>query len=605
MESTDEGIDSTMKYLYCTLLVFALNTSCWAQSPNVILVLTDDQGYGDLACHGNEVIITPNLDRLYAKSVRLTDFHVSPACAPTRAGLLTGRCPNRNGVWHVVMGRTQLPADEVTMAELFSDAGYRTAIFGKWHLGDNYPMRPQDQGFQEVLVHGGGVVGHTPDYWLNDYFDDVYLHNGKRRECPGYCTDVWLEHVLKFIQRNRGAPFFVYLPLNAPHQPFQVPEKYEALYRDKPNVPNAAFYGMITSIDENIGRLEAALDRGGLEQNTILIFTTDNGTSAGMRWLQGGKKVGFNAGMRGKKASPYDGGHRVPCWFHWPAGGLEGGRDVDRLTDHVDILPTLLELCGIEVPECLHFDGTSLVPLLRGDAVGWPDRTLVAELQLVVDRPVKWRRCAVMTEQWRLVDGQELYDIDADPGQRRDIAGDYPDVVAKLRGEYERWWADVSENHNEVPEIVLGSDRQNPTTLTCYHWNNDTGQQRDMPWAHAHVVAGPLQNGYWWVKVDRAGQYRFTLRRWPTESRLAINATSDAVPAEESWHPLEPGSLVATKARLKIQDIDVTLPVSEGAQAVTFTVSLLAGSTLLQTWFMDDQRASRGAYYVQVERVAE
>jgi arylsulfatase A-like enzyme len=594
-----------MKHLLAVLFVFLLSCTGWARRPNIILVMTDDQGYGDLACHGNEAIVTPNLDKLHAKSVRLTDFHVSPACAPTRAGLLTGRCPHRNGVWHVVMGRTQLAADEVTVAELFSEAGYRTAIFGKWHLGDNYPMRPQDQGFQEVLVHGGGVVGHTPDWWLNDYFDDTYLHNGKLEQCPGYCTDVWFERALKFIERNRDAPFLVYLPLNAPHQPFQVPDRYEALYRDKPNVPNAAFYGMITCIDENMGRLQAALQRWGLEGDTILIFTTDNGTSAGLRWLPGRKTIGFNAGMRGKKASAYDGGHRVPCWFRWPAGGLEGGRDVDRLADHVDILPTLLDLCDVQAPDHLHFDGTSLAPLLRGDAVDWPDRTLVAELQLVIDQPVKWQRTAVMTERWRLVGGEELYDIDADPGQKHNVAGEHPNVVDELRADYRRWWASVAESHDKIPEIVLGSDRQNPTLLTCYYWNNDTGQQRDMPWAHAHIVAGPLQNGYWWVKVDRAGTYRFTLRRWPVESGLAINATCDAVPAEKSWHPLQPGSLTATKARLKIQEVDETRPIAEDARTVTFTVPLRAGSTRLQTWLTDDRGNSRGAYYVQVERLAQ
>jgi len=504
-----------------------------------------------------------------------------------------------------VMGRAQLRAEEVTMAELFSSAGYRTAIFGKWHLGDNFPMRPQDQGFHEVLVHGGGVVGHTPDFWLNDYFDDTYLHNGTPEKCSGYCTDVWFDYALEFIQRNKDVPFFVYLPLNAPHQPFQVPAKYEAMYHDKPNVPDAAFYGMITSIDENMGRLEAALKRWEIERNTILLFMTDNGTSGGIRSLPGGKTVGYNAGMRGKKASPYDGGHRVPCWFHWPAGGLEGGRDVDRLADHVDILPTLLELCGVSAAKDLHLDGRSLVPLLRGDAANWPSRTLVTELQHAVDQPVKWKNCAVMTERWRLVNGRELYDMDADPGQERDIAAEHADVVAGLREEYEQWWADVSESHDKIPEIVLGSDRQNPTTLTCYHWNNRTGRQRDMPWAHVHIVAGPLQNGSWWVNVDRAGTYRFRLRRWPAESHLAINAASDVVPVEKSWHPLEPGDLVATKARLKIQDIDVTRSVSEGTQAVSFRVTLQAGSARLQTWFLDDRGDSRGAYFVDVERLAE
>ena len=225
------------------LIISALAVPAWTAPsgdkprPNVVLVMTDDQGYGDLGCHGNPVLQTPCLDTLYAQSVRLTDFHVDPACAPTRAALLTGRYSHRVRVWHVVMGRALLHPSEVTLAEVFRDAGYRTALFGKWHLGDNYPMRPQDQGFEEVLIHGGGVVGHTPDYWLNDYFDDTYLHNGRWEPVKGYCTDVWLHRAMEFLTREPHRPAFVYLALNAPHQPYQVPERFEALYRDRKGVP--------------------------------------------------------------------------------------------------------------------------------------------------------------------------------------------------------------------------------------------------------------------------------------------------------------------------------------------------------------------------------
>lgn len=405
------------------------------------------------------------------------------------------------------------------------------------------------------------------------------------------------------IKKNKDAPFFVYLPVNTPHQPFLVEERYEAMYRDKEGVPNAAFYGMITKIDENVGRLERELRRLGLDEDTILIFMTDNGTSAGLRWIKGGKTVGYNAGMRGKKGAAYDGGHRVPCWFHWPGGNLQGGRDVDRLADHVDLLPTLVDLCGLQVPENLRFDGTSLKPLLRGDDTSWPDRTLVAELQLVVDRPLKWRRCAVMTDRWRLVNGEELYDIEADPGQRQDIAQQRPEMVKRLRAEYEQWWAGVSQTHDRISEIVLGSEHENPSTLTAYSWNNETGEQRDMPWAHAHIVAGPNQNGYWWVDVAQAGTYEFRLRRWPQESGLAINQTSDANPPERPWHPLEPGFQIAKQARLKIQGIDKTLPVEKHATEVVFKVSLQTGSAVLKTWFLDEENRARGAYYVSVRRL--
>ena len=281
-----------------------------AARPNVVLVMTDDQGYGDLACHGNPWIRTPNLDRLHRESVRLTDFHVSPLCTPTRAGLMTGQNPVRLGAWGTTWGRSLPRRDAVTMADLFAASGYPTGCFGKWHLGDNYPFRPQDRGFTEVLIHGGGGVGQTPDYWDNDYFDDTYFHNGKPEKCRGYCTDVWFDAAIRFIESNRDRPFFAYVPTNAPHGPFHVAQKYSSLYSADPNVPNTNFYGMITNIDENMGRLTAKLDELGLSENTILIFTTDNGTAAGFR---GGK--GFNAGMRGTKGSLYEGGHRVPCFI--------------------------------------------------------------------------------------------------------------------------------------------------------------------------------------------------------------------------------------------------------------------------------------------------
>ena len=592
-----------LKQVGCGAVAMAVGTNVAraegaAKRPNVVLIMTDDQGYGDLGCHGNKHIRTPNLDALHARSVRLTDFHVSPVCTPTRGALMTGRCPNRIGIWHVVMGPSQLRKSETTMADVFSANGYRTAIFGKWHLGDCYPFRPQDRGFDEVLVHGGGVVGHTPDYWLNDYFDDTYLHNGKREKFEGYCTDVWFDNAMKFIEANRNGPFFAYISTNAPHQPFQAPPKYAGMYEGNRNVANAAFYGMITRIDENIARFVKKLDALGLADNTILIFMTDNGTAAGVRG-----KVGFNAGMRGRKGSAYEGGHRVPCWFRWPAGGLGGGRDVSRLTDHVDILPTLIDLCGMKLPgdRKIHFDGKSIAPLLRDSDADWPDRVMVAEKQNVVTRPIKWRTCAVMTDRWRLVNGKELYDIKADPGQKRNIAAGNRDVVKTLRAEYDKWWAGVSESHDKVAEIIIGSTRANPTRLTCYHWNNKSGNQGLMPWGQAYIVAGPLFNGTWDVRIDRAGKYTFTLRRWPVESHLRINDSSNAKPPEKPFRPIPGRVITTTKARIRIQDIDQTVGVPKNAESVTFNLTLKPGPCRLQTWFMDDEGNSRGAFYVHAE----
>ena len=301
--------------------------------PNVVLVLTDDQGYGDLGCHGNPIVKTPNLDRFHGDSVRLTDYHVGPTCSPTRAGLLTGHYANSTGVWHTTGGRSLLRKDEYTMANMFAEAGYRTGMFGKWHLGDSYPFRPEDRGFQEVVRHGGGGVGNTPDYWGNDHFDDTYCANGVWTHYPGYCTDVWFNLGLDFIERHRDEPFFCYITTNAPHLPHIVDPQYTEPYLPpvSPNESRARYYGMLANIDENFGVLRDRLRQWGLEDNTVLIFMTDNGSAGGVD-VDAEQLVtsGHNAGMRGKKGSQYDGGHRVPLLMRWPAGGLDSGRPAHR-----------------------------------------------------------------------------------------------------------------------------------------------------------------------------------------------------------------------------------------------------------------------------------
>ncbi|WP_201750147.1 arylsulfatase [Tautonia marina] len=550
-----------------------------ARRPNVLLIMTDDQGYGDLACHGNPIIRTPNLDALHAESVRLTDFHVDPTCSPTRSALMTGRYSGRVGVWHTIRGRSILHRDETTMAEVFARSGYATGIFGKWHLGDNFPSRPQDFGFEHSLIHGGGGVGQTPDSWGNDYFDDLFMENGTPRPTFGYCTDVWFDAALQFLTEQSEAqkPFFCYLATNAPHSPYLVPEAYEAMYAENPNVPNAAFYGMITNIDENVGRLLAALEDRGLADNTIVIFMTDNGTASGVRG-----ELGYNAGMRGQKGSPYDGGHRVPCFVRWPQGGIGGGRDVEHLSAHLDLFPTLIELCDLDRPEGVAFDGRSLAPLLRGNAIDWPERAIVVESQRI-DEPQKYRQCAVMTEEWRLVNGTELYEIGEDPGQSKDRAADLPETVTALRAIYDRWWDDVSRTHDRVARIVVGSDAENPTRLTCHDW---TGAEENPPWNQTMIREGLVRNGIWNIEVDRDGVYTIELRRWPTQEPRPINDG--------------PGP-IAHDARVVIGELEASKPVGPEDVAITFRVELEAGPTSLQTWF-EGPEGSRGAYFVSVRR---
>ena len=548
--------------------------------PNVVLVITDDQGYGDVGALGNTMIETPNLDALHRQSMRLTDFHVDPTCSPTRSALMSGRYSTRTGVWHTIMGRSLMSPRELTVAEVFKSADYRTGMFGKWHLGENHPLRPHDQGFDDVLCHGGGGVGQGPDWWGNDYFDDTYFRNGKPEKFTGYCTDVWFAEAMKFIERNRDRPFFCYLSTNAPHGPLNVDEKYSKPYEEKGVAPNMAkFYGMITNIDENMGKLMAQLDRLKIADDTILVFMTDNGTAAGrpIKRQKPGQWAGFNAGMRGAKGSEYDGGHRVPLFIRWPAGGLAGGRDCDQLAAHVDVLPTLADLAGIEKPDGPPLDGRSLAPLLQGNTADWPERTLFVHSQRIPD-PEKWRKCAVMTERWRLVNGKELFDIQADPGQKTNLAESRPETVGQLRDAYEAWWKSLSVVFDQRVHIGIGSEAENPVQLHPHDWH--VTSQALSSWHQGHVQSGHLGNGFWAVEVMRPGKYEFELRRWPKHVG---------------------GPIEATAARLKIGEIDVDQPVAPDAAKTTFQLDLKPGKTHLQTWLTLPNGKTRGAYFVYVK----
>jgi len=326
------------------------------KSPNVIIILTDDQGIGDLGCHGNPWIKTPNIDAFYEEAVRMTDFHVSPLCTPTRGAIMTGRYPVNNGAWATYKGRDALTGGTPTMADIFRKNGYNTGMFGKWHLGDNYPVRPTDCGFDVAVRHMAGGVGELSDYWGNTYFNDVYYVNNEPKQFEGYCTDVWFREAMKFIENTKDEPFFVYLPTNAPHSPLYVADKYAEPYKALvgKEIVSAEFYGMITNIDENFGKLEKFLELNGLVENTILIFMTDNGTANG---ISPDGKIGYNMGLRGRKGGKTEGGHRVPFFIRWKNGKIEGGLDIPETTAHVDLLPTLAGLCNLTMPQNVSLDG--------------------------------------------------------------------------------------------------------------------------------------------------------------------------------------------------------------------------------------------------------
>lgn len=556
--------------------------SVGAEKPNVLIVITDDQGYGDVAFTGNPAIKTPNIDRLRNEGLLLNNFHVDPTCAPTRSALMTGRYSDRVGVWHTVQGRSMLRRREITMADIFGSNGYVTGLFGKWHLGDCYPYRPEDRGFQHSVYHQAGGVGQAPDYWGNDYFDDTYIADGKHQRFEGFCTDVWFDEGMKFIKANKDMPFFAYISTNAPHSPYFCPEKYTKSYEGNPDVSITEFYGMITNIDDNMAKLMKMLDEEGLAENTILIFMTDNGTAGG---LKSGR--GYDGGMRGMKNSEYDGGHRVPFIIRWPSGKIEAGKSVERLTAHIDILPTVIELCGLEAPD-IEFDGSDIRDLLYTDGKSWPDRALVVESQRVVD-PIKWRKSAVMTDRWRLVNGTELFDIQADPKQRNDLAQQYPEVVKRLRNEYNSFWGDVSREHSLTSYMVIGSDRSPIVSLSSHDWLID----KLPPWNQNHIKNGDVaEESFWAIEVERDGEYEISLRRWPVEADKGIN---DGTYGKAFNYK---------QARLRIGDIDKTNEIPTGAKEVTFRVTLKKGITKLAPTFIGPNLTAT-PYYAYVTHKPE
>ena len=423
--------------------------------PNVILVMTDDQGYGDLACHGNSLIQTPHLDSLHGQSLRFTAFHVGSTCSPTRAALMSGRHEFRVAVTHTYEERERMDVTAVTVAQVLRQAGFTTGIFGKWHLGDEKPFQPHRRGFDETFIHGGGGIGQewdnscgdVPTNQVNRYFDPVIRHNTTFVRTEGFCTDIFFTQALRWIKANRHRRFFAYLSTNAPHSPFICPDSYRQPYLDAGLTQDqAGFYGMITNIDDNMGRLLAKLAEWDLAENTLVIFMTDNGSAMGSPL--------YNAGMRGRKASPYEGGTRVPAFFRWP-GHIAAG-DCDRLAADVDIMPTLVELCGGKMPVGLRIDGRSLAPLLQDVPAEWPDRNLfvhVGRWGFGKAAQSKYSECAVRTPRFRLVNNAELYDIPADPGETTNVISQYPDEVAAMRTAYNQWWDEVLPTmiNEEVP----------------------------------------------------------------------------------------------------------------------------------------------------------
>ncbi|HIG27520.1 MAG TPA: arylsulfatase [Verrucomicrobiales bacterium] len=439
--------------------------------PNIILVMTDDQGKGDLSCLGNKILKTPHLDRLHALSTRFRDFHVSPTCAPTRSAIMTGRHEFKNGVTHTILERERMTLKATTLAESLRDAGYATGIFGKWHLGDEEPYQPHNRGFTETFIHGAGGIGQSypcscgdaPPNQKNRYFDNTIRHNGKFVQTKGFCTDVFFDAALGWIKskNNSDQPFFVYITPNAPHGPMIAPDQYKNRFLNLGfDEKSSGRMGMIENIDDNMGRLTSKLKEWDLEETTLLIFMTDNG-QAGRTGKKNGKTVSLDSsGFKTGKGSPYEGGTRVPSFWRWK-GVLPEGKDMDALTAHIDLFPTFAALANSALPEDNQIRGRSLLPLLKNPDTSWEDRFLFVHQgrwkKGTDPDKSKYKSCAVRTERFRLVNNRELYDINADPFEQHNVIINHPEVVAKMRKAYDTWWTET------LPLMVNEKTPNSPT----------------------------------------------------------------------------------------------------------------------------------------------
>jgi arylsulfatase A-like enzyme len=556
--------------------------------PNVIVILTDDQGYGDFGFTGNPVLKTPHTDQLASQSVKFTDFHVTPVCTPTRGQLMTGTDCLNNLASAVTAGRTIMRRDMPTMAELFRKAGYGTGIFGKWHLGHSYPDRPMDRGFDKAVWFKGWGLQSEIEF-DNDYVNPRYLDDLTEKRASKYCTDLWFDEAMGWMKSRVDAkqPFLAYIPTNTPHMPLWPPESHANLYAGKVDANTAAFFAMIANFEDNLGRLEQWLKDSGQFENTIVVFMTDNGGTVG--------RAVYNAGLRDFKSSHYEGGHRVPCLLRWPAGGFDAGMEVNTPTQIQDILPTLVDLCDIPARGA-KFDGTSLVPLARKQP--FDDRMLIVQFGLR-DRPAKYD-AAVIWNQWRLQKGTELYDINADRGQKNNVAAANPDVVARMRAYYDAWWAKREPGFSKPVPMLLGMKGHNPVTLTSIDWWEVDCDNINFV---SNGTGGP-RGGAWHVDVQSAGTYRFELRRWPFHSNKAFG--SEGPRQTINGRPLtQPVKRMAVQSVVLAADgAEQSVATTPDSVSATLEVKLSKGRHVLQGWLRDGEGKDLcGAYYAQVTKV--
>ncbi|TXG39048.1 sulfatase-like hydrolase/transferase [Seonamhaeicola maritimus] len=599
-----------MRTFYTFILLFLAITSVYSQDrPNVIFVIPDDISHNAFSYYKKDGPQTPNIDKLASESVRFTDFHVSPTCAPTRAALMTGRYNDVTGVWHTIFGRNQLRKDEITMADVFNANGYATGLFFKWHLGDNYPFRPQDRGFEYVAWTKGGGTGQQPDYWGNTnnsasmwVNDSLVKMTDEDDGIEGaFTTNFFFNRAMEFMDDNikKKKPFFAYIPTATAHGPhFSPPDAREDV---------RAFTGTVENIDKNMGRLMAFLDDRGIADNTILVFTTDNGASTH---------------LRGKKGSYYDGGTRVPCFVRWKNGNLGGdgkGRDFTPLTAHIDWLPSFMDFLGLNDipnrPEKLKIHGQSFKPFLDTDSKNDPEdykNRAITIVNMRTEHVEKFKAVAVKKDiwkgneilhKWRMVreskdTNWELYDVLIDEKQQNDVIENPKnlDITNELTEAYETWWQLVKERADEYTRIVIGNPAEPETRLNAHDFHDN------MIWNQGNVAGGKPGSGFIAVEFEKSGTYNFDLRRWPKE--IANQTTLTVAPVDKVFGSKNsPKSLDIATARIKIWHddavyVDEKKKANINADGVNFTIkNLPKGPAFIQTWFYNKDGDMEGAVY--------
>ncbi|NLX22157.1 MAG: sulfatase-like hydrolase/transferase [Phycisphaerae bacterium] len=545
-------------WLVTAWLVPAMAADAQRAMPNIVLIVTDDQGWWDMGAHGNATISTPVMDRLTAEGVSFSRFYATPVCAPTRAGLMTGRHHHRTGAIDTYMGRDTLDPAEVTLGQIMQRRGYRTGLVGKWHLGRYRRYHPNLRGFSEFF-------GFWQYGYVNRYDDpDELFHQAEPVITTGYITDVLTEAATEFIRADRLQPFFLALCYNAPHSPYLVPDRYIEPYLAK-GLPlsQARVYGMITCLDDNLGRLLAVLDETGIAQDTVVIFMSDNG----------GVSSYFKAGLRGQKGTVYEGGIRVPFIVRW-SGRLPAGARIEGMAQHIDVLPTLCELTGADLPSDRPIDGRSLWPLIQQGSGASPHEYLFHQWCRV--RPDASKGWAVHHGRHKLVNG-ELYDLEADPGEKTDLANQRPELVRPLREAFLKWFEEVTAGRDDgPPAIQVGREDENPVELDIA-WARLIGESPGLHYQFRSYYRDVIidwrkadEGLAWSIDVTRPGGYEVILQYAcpPHEAGslvrvsvgdAALDTVIEATAAQDVYRPVTIGTLTlaAGPATLEMRPVAV------------------------------------------------